>query len=215
MLRWIGLIGLVLILLVEVSGCKRREDVDLSRQLAARQAEQAASAAASRQAGEAERCLSKRDEIIATYEKLFGKRLYEQAASAVRECAAATKQPVFTNAVAAADIADYRSSADDPKTPLHSRILVLDKLYAEYPEAFKGHEGQYASLQKQQAAAEGASKRKRGVTIGMSKEDVLASNWGKPRKINRSTYAWGSSEQWVYDGGYLYFKDGVLESIQH
>lgn len=215
MLKRVGAMGLGLLLLTEVSGCNRREDVELSAQLAARLAAQAASAATSRQASETQRCLSNLDETLARYESLFKQRLYEDAASAVRACAVTTKLAVFVNAVAAAEIADYRSSADNPKTPLHSRILVLDKLYAEYPAAFKGREGQYASLQKQQAAAEAASKRKRGVSIGMSMEDVLASSWGKPRKINRSTYAWGTTEQWVYDGGYLYFKDGVLDSIQN
>ena len=41
------------------------------------------------------------------------------------------------------------------------------------------------------------------------------SSWGKPRKVNRSTYTFGVHEQWVYDGGYLYFEDGKLTSIQN
>lgn len=60
-----------------------------------------------------------------------------------------------------------------------------------------------------------AEKKREGVSVGMSEQDALDSNWGKPRKINRTTNAYGVSEQWVYDGGYLYFKDGVLTSIQN
>lgn len=60
-----------------------------------------------------------------------------------------------------------------------------------------------------------AEKKRSGVSVGMSEQDALDSNWGKPRKVNRTTNAYGVSEQWVYDGGYLYFRDGVLTSIQN
>jgi hypothetical protein len=64
--------------------------------------------------------------------------------------------------------------------------------------------------------AEKARKKKEGVRIGMREQDVLDSSWGRPEKINRSTNAYGTREQWVYGGGnYLYFKDGVLTSIQN
>ncbi len=64
-------------------------------------------------------------------------------------------------------------------------------------------------------AAEKKRKRSAGVSIGMSKQDVLDSSWGRPKDINRTTTARGTREQWVYDGGYLYFEDGVLTSIQN
>lgn len=58
--------------------------------------------------------------------------------------------------------------------------------------------------------------KKQGVLIGMSKEEVLASSWGKPKSINTTTTARGTREQWVYGGrNYLYFKDGVLATIQN
>lgn len=58
--------------------------------------------------------------------------------------------------------------------------------------------------------------RKEGVTVGMSADRVLLSSWGKPESVNRTTNAFGVREQWVYGvGNYLYFKDGVLTSIQN
>ena len=56
-----------------------------------------------------------------------------------------------------------------------------------------------------------------GVRIGMTTEQVLKeSNWGKPRRINRTTTASGTREQWVYGyPNYLYFTNGVLTSIQN
>lgn len=58
-------------------------------------------------------------------------------------------------------------------------------------------------------------KKKAGVNIGMSKQDVLDSSWGRPNDINRTTTQRGTHEQWVYDGGYLYFDGDTLTSIQN
>ena len=66
--------------------------------------------------------------------------------------------------------------------------------------------------------AEAARKKREGVRLGMSPQDVLDSSWGKPDKINRTTRASGTSEQWVYRErieGYLYFDNDVLTSIQN
>jgi hypothetical protein len=81
-----------------------------------------------------------------------------------------------------------------------------------------------AALAAQRAAAQAealerkrelAQWRKEGVSLGMTSERVLLSNWGRPQKVNRTTTAGGVHEQWVYDGGYLYFQDGILTSIQN
>lgn len=66
------------------------------------------------------------------------------------------------------------------------------------------------------AAKAKAQAKKEGVSIGMTKEQVLASSWGKPEKINTTTNRYGSHEQWVYgSGGYLYFDNDKLTSIQN
>ena len=65
-------------------------------------------------------------------------------------------------------------------------------------------------------AEEKARKKSQGVRIGMTKQDVLDSSWGKPDHINTTTTKYGVHEQWVYGGGnYLYFDDGILTSIQN
>lgn len=52
------------------------------------------------------------------------------------------------------------------------------------------------------------------VRLGMSKEEVL-SKLGEPKDINKTVSKFGTSEQWVYyDGVYLYFEDGILETVQ-
>lgn len=50
--------------------------------------------------------------------------------------------------------------------------------------------------------------------IGMSESEVYASTWGAPKKKNTTTTANGEREQWVYDGGYIYFEGGYVTSIQ-
>lgn len=64
--------------------------------------------------------------------------------------------------------------------------------------------------------ADRAERRKRGVRIGMTADEVLMSSWGRPEHVNRTIRARGSSEQWVYgSGNYLYFENGILTTIQN
>ena len=68
----------------------------------------------------------------------------------------------------------------------------------------------------QAARDEKARKKREGVSVGMSKEDVLASSWGRPEKVNTTTTAHGTREQWVYGGhNYLYFTGNLLTTIQN
>jgi hypothetical protein len=53
--------------------------------------------------------------------------------------------------------------------------------------------------------------------MGMNKVEVIAA-WGTPQDRNRSVFAWGEHEQWVYgslsSAKYFYFDDDVLTSWQ-
>ncbi|TPG68257.1 hypothetical protein EEL32_08315 [Brevibacillus laterosporus] len=52
-------------------------------------------------------------------------------------------------------------------------------------------------------------------TIGMTKEEVLNSAWGKPKSINKTTTATTVHEQWVYSvSRYVYFDNGYVTAIQ-
>lgn len=66
------------------------------------------------------------------------------------------------------------------------------------------------------AKADAERKARCGVKIGMTKAQVLNSNWGNPSHVNRTVNQNGTREQWVYGGGnYLYFDDGKLTAIQN
>lgn len=56
---------------------------------------------------------------------------------------------------------------------------------------------------------------KKEPAIGMTAQEVRYSTWGSPKDINKTTTAYGVSEQWVYDGRrYIYLDDGVVTAIQ-
>lgn len=50
--------------------------------------------------------------------------------------------------------------------------------------------------------------------IGMTADEVLTSKWGYPKKKNITQTATSTSEQWVYDQGYIYLRDGIVTAIQ-
>lgn len=88
----------------------------------------------------------------------------------------------------------------------------LTELYNEWNKKNEIRKNEESAKEKEK---EKERKKQQGVRIGMSKQDVLDSNWGEPIKINKSTYSWGTTEQWVYPNyNYLYFENGKLTSIQ-
>ena len=50
--------------------------------------------------------------------------------------------------------------------------------------------------------------------IGMTPSEVKKTKWGYPDKINKNTYSWGTTEQWVYKTrGYVYFRNGKVDAV--
>jgi hypothetical protein len=109
----------------------------------------------------------------------------------------------------------------------HARLLYyaeLEKLFPDKKEYRDRWRIERAALTKVEEAArkkaeaqDRAERRKRGVTVGMSKEEVLMSSWGRPERVNSTTNSRGTREQWVYGGrNYLYFDEsGRLTTIQN
>lgn len=52
------------------------------------------------------------------------------------------------------------------------------------------------------------------VAIGFTKQ-MCREAWGEPKTIHTTTTRYGVNEQWVYPGGYLYFENGKLRTIQN
>ena len=51
------------------------------------------------------------------------------------------------------------------------------------------------------------------VAIGMTAEQARLA-WGKPGDVNSTITSYGRSEQWVYDGNYIYVENGKVTSMQ-
>ena len=54
----------------------------------------------------------------------------------------------------------------------------------------------------------------RKIIIGMNKK-MVRDAWGVPDNINTTTGSYGTHEQWVYNSRYIYFKNGIVTSIQY
>lgn len=109
--------------------------------------------------------------------------------------------------------------------PVKCRAMV-DAMAAETPEAKAERVAKLESDRKSSAAqvlaqpvspqhANDQNQVRRAPIIGMARWAARESTWGKPESINTTTTQSGTLEQWVYsNGNYLYFKDGVLTTIQ-
>ena len=206
---WVGKIA------IDSAGETRRASSPVSERAAAMLKEQQAAVREELRRKLAETCTAERPAKVAQYQALVAKRLFDAAWSTIKDCAEATGDTELRKLADTARIADLKNTANSANHMAGARMAALDALQREYPQEFdKKAEQLYSSVLKLKAAEIAAEKRRQGVSIGMSQQDVLASSWGRPDHVNRDTYSWGTLEQWVYPGGnYLYFKDGVLASV--
>jgi hypothetical protein len=151
---------------------------------------------------------------------------FQEARAALDDCPAVLDDANLKAMASGALRLAHAATAEDLKAPLEDRLRAMEALrtmqapeathYARIEPVLRAkYDAAQALDRKRVAAAEAARRKKEGVRLGMLAEDAIASSWGKPRKINRSTYSFGVHEQWVYDGGYLYFENGILTSIQN
>lgn len=152
------------------------------------------------------------------YESLMTEKKYWLASLQMGVCSR-LNQPQYKEKEMAAELLHYQrelqESAKDKvrrMSAINSMIAKGHPVSAELVAEFRKYEEAEAARSK---AAEAKYKKSRGVSIGMTADDVLASSWGKPRRVNTTTRASGVSEQWVYDGGYLYLENGVLTTIRN
>lgn len=133
----------------------------------------------------------------------------------------ADKSRVFT-------LLDDSASYLDDKTGTYNEYLELNKRYSAIDSEYRHFKSLLFDVErkltdralntedfklKQQIAE--YDKKYYDPKIGMTAEEVKKSTWGEPKKINKTTTAYGVSEQWVYYGDrYIYLENGVVTSIQ-
>ena len=157
------------------------------------------------------------------YADLTIKKQHWEAANSIRYCAAKLESTELKSLVKDAEIASHLSEINNLKNPPRTRAVAMQRIARDYPEVGAKYIAQANKLiaeedkkDKKDLAIEKKRKKSEGVRVGMSQEDVVASSWGKPQKINTTTNAYGTREQWVYGGGnYLYFENDKLTTIQN
>lgn len=178
--------------LVLLSGCDRRSEV------------------VDTTAKDLEKCESK----IQEFNKLVEAKNYFDAATMLSFCGN-TFPEKYGKLYDDALIKNYKRDIENKKSHVNTRLSALKLLEKEYPEESKIYEKLKYSLESESMRLEKAERKKQGVSIGMTAEEVVDSMWGKPQSINTSIGSWGTHEQWVYGGrNYLYFENGILKSIQ-
>lgn len=106
-----------------------------------------------------------------------------------------------------------------PKDP--DSLVVLMDLNKEFPDNlnyYYSFEGAKKANEEGQKWKEYLAEQERIKNTpphpGMSKSDVENGAWGKPQRINKTTYSWGVTEQWCYtQNRYVYFKNGIVVAV--
>jgi hypothetical protein len=158
-------------------------------------------------------------ERLQKYRALMEKKDYWMASLEMTACGLLTSHPEYKDMVMAAELAHYEreiaTSGREKSRQMKAVGAMLLRSHA-VPESLAVEYEKYKKTEAIQAEADRIRlKKSQGVSIGMTQKEVLASSWGLPQKVNTTTRASGVSEQWVYVGGYLYFENGVLRTIQN
>lgn len=175
----------------------------------------------------ARECAETIEQKKALYVQLLDARKFWDARLALEDCPYLLNDPTLIAMKNGASRLSYLVTINNAKEAAYTRLGAIATLRTDFPADAVQFDALEARLRpladqdaaketKRAAAAEKARRRKEGVRLGMTQEDVLASSWGRPSRVNRTTYTFATHEQWVYDGGgYLYFKNGILETIQN
>lgn len=86
---------------------------------------------------------------------------------------------------------------------------------AEQKRIIEEQSQKLAAIKEQQKKQICNGDREFGIRIGMRKADFQKCFPYQPSKINTTSYATGTREQWVYPSGYYYFDNEVLTVIQN
>lgn len=159
--------------------------------------------------------------VIAQDEKRFN-----MASDKISESSKLYIEELFGKAKDFASKADYTSAISNIElilafNPNNDAAKTLKTQYQADLEAKIAAEAKVkaeadAKAKAQSEADAKALAKTQGVRIGMTQQQVLDSNWGRPNKINKTVTKYGTHEQWVYGGNnYLYFDNGILTSIQN
>ena len=149
---------------------------------------------------------------------------YTVALEKIKQCKKTVVDSAIKQAHESASKNYYKSAIQCISVALNidKKNKQLIDLKAKYTNNNDDYEVKVEADNKKQAEADAkaeeeqakAKAKTEGARIGMTKEEVLNSSWGRPESINRTITDSGVSEQWVYYNRYVYIENGVVTSIQ-
>lgn len=105
----------------------------------------------------------------------------------------------------------YITNKPIPLTTIFKYETNVNRFGAYWRYSESGYHTDFEKMRKESYSTE----QLRYPEIGMTADEVKKSTWGEPTKINKTTYSWGTSEQWVYSNyRYIYFENGIVTAIQ-
>lgn len=121
----------------------------------------------------------------------------------------------YNTASEEAKVKEYESCIEDNKLILNSSVsLKLNDKKVTMIHESKDYNNRVFTKDSISTAKPKAISKPVPPRIGMTADEVRNSTWGSPKEINKNTYSWGTTEQWVYYGyKYIYFRNGVVSSI--
>ena len=142
------------------------------------------------------------------------KRSFEDSSLLYNEKLRERKVELSFNEYAYFDLVDVTS---DLNTMLEENQEFINYLLTYREEVYAPMKNRQLAAKLEEEEAEEAREKEmaeKEPQIGMTAEEVRKGKWGEPDKINKDTYAWGTTEQWVYDNrGYIHFENGIVTSI--
>lgn len=156
----------------------------------------------------------------AKYSQLMKSRSYWEAFLELSNCAERLQDKELRALADEAERLSYIATANNRRADPADRIRAIDAMEKYFPAEAEKLVAMRPALieqeERQRAQRRAAEAKKRGVVIGMTPDEVLASSWGRPDSVNRTTTVHGTREQWVYGGyNFLYFEGGKLVAIQN
>lgn len=152
------------------------------------------------------------DNMCGTYEKTG---FHDSGATYIIEYGMITRYKGDSKTVSRMHIAEYEDElyyvTDSPVTTRKLAFKYDDSVYSFGAYCWDSVQGKFDKLRWISSSTE----QIKSPRIGMTAEEVEKSTWGKPTKINKTTYSWGTKEQWVYENyRYIYLENGKVTAIQ-
>lgn len=175
-----------------------------------------ANAATNDDAEKLKSCRKTFDAKKAEYDQLSSEKKFWKAAAVFRSCSSVWPNTDLKKLTDDAEIKEHQSVIKDPKAKKEDKLRAMERLVIDYPDIGKQYEKTVSRADQAERSKQLSHLKNKGVTLGMSAEEVRASSWGRPKSVNTTTGAYGTHEQWVYGGqNYLYFENGRLTTIQN